>query len=158
ASTPAPFTPGTAASGQLPALAASPPPPPPPPPNVVVGNPNGGATFGGVSGCNSQVCSDEFKGAMAMIGAERAFQQRAQGGSDQEILDRTAREAVQKLVEAADARRRVVGADSIEAGVVLKDYGEMGRVSALARQRMEQLVNSGQPMEALETANELKAM
>jgi hypothetical protein len=154
--TPAPFTAGTIASGELPTPVAdnTPPPPPAPPPAFLTG---GGATFGGTSGCNASVCSDEFRAAIGMMGVERAFQQRAQGNSDQDLLDRAAREAVQQLQAAAEARRRNTGADAVEAGVIIQDYGQMGRLAATVRESIERAVREGRPMEAVETAAEMRA-
>ena len=73
--------------------------PPPAPPPVVFGS-GSGATFAGVSGCNSAVCSAEVIAAKAAAEALLAAAQAAPGGAISRIDEAVARRAVDALRQA----------------------------------------------------------
>lgn len=112
-------TPGVASGSD------APPPPPPPPPSP------GGVTFGGVAGCNSAVCAEDVRAAVAVTSAITAAQDVGSGpiGGD------AAARAVAALAEARAANASVSG--NAEAALVLRDYGELGRLQGEVKAALE---------------------
>lgn len=119
-------TPGVPAGTQ-----SAPPPPPPAPPPSNTGSGGGGATFGGVAGCNSAVCAEDVRAAVAVTSAITAAQDVGSGpiGGD------AAARAVAALAEARAANASVSG--NAEAALVLRDYGELGRLQGEVKAALE---------------------
>lgn len=126
-------------------LAPPPPPPPPAPPPVVSGRPGGGASFGGVAGCNSMVCANEVRGALAVADASRAA-----AAVDRLItIDaQRAADAVRALQAAEQARRADTGAGPVGPGLVIRDFGEMGRLT----QQIAEFYQTATPDQIRDTA------
>jgi len=115
------FTPLATASADLraPQIQGSAPPPAPP---VVQGS-GSGATFGGVSGCNSSVCSDEVRAAIDMVSAQRAAENTAASG-------RIEQDAAERAVDALfrSAGREADAATTSGIAIIMKDEGEVRRL------------------------------
>jgi hypothetical protein len=101
------------------------PPSPPSSPTPVVTGSGPGASFGGVAGCNSAVCAQDVRGAVAIADAVRASANVTD--SDGTISRQGASNAVAALARAQS--RPISGSEQqTEEALVLRDYGQLERL------------------------------